>query len=293
MKFSIIIPTYNRASFIPQAIESVLGQTYTDWELLIVDDGSTDNTRNVVEIYKDKRIRYIYQQNSERSAARNCGINHASGEYICFLDSDDSYMNGYLDSLSFIINNNFNKDNLFIITGMLVSRGNKKQECYPSSIDTNYYHYFYKNSVPPSIVCLSKTLLKKHSFDIKVVVSEDTKLWVEIMRENPNVIFNKTIGINFFFHKDNTINVTKRNVYKERQQTLQLILKEDTYGNINRNFAKKVIDDCNFGIAQYYLNNNKETRAIFVLLKSLILCTSYRFREKLGSLRNVLIRYTL
>ena len=88
MKFSIIIPTYNRAAFLPKAIESVLAQTYTDWELIVVDDGSTDNTREVVAQYNDERIIYIYQENAERSAARNNGISQAKGDFICFMDSD-------------------------------------------------------------------------------------------------------------------------------------------------------------------------------------------------------------
>ena len=82
MKFSIIIPTYNRAAFLPKAIESVLAQTCTDWELIVVDDGSIDNTREVVAQYNDKRITYIYQQNAERSAARNNGIQAYTGTSV-------------------------------------------------------------------------------------------------------------------------------------------------------------------------------------------------------------------
>jgi glycosyltransferase involved in cell wall biosynthesis len=87
--FSIILPTYNRASFISKAIESVIDQLYNKWELIILDDGSTDNTKEIVLSFNDDRIRYIYQENKERSAARNNGIRNAKGEYICFLDSDD------------------------------------------------------------------------------------------------------------------------------------------------------------------------------------------------------------
>ena len=100
MKFSIIIPTYNRASFLLRAIESVLAQTYTDWELIIVDDGSTDNTKDIVSQYNDDRIRYIYQQNAERSAARNNGINHANGDYVCFMDSDNLMLSHRLQLLA-------------------------------------------------------------------------------------------------------------------------------------------------------------------------------------------------
>jgi len=96
---SIIIPTYNRANLLSIAIESVLSQTYPSWELIIIDDGSTDNTKEVVLKYSDDRIRYIYQENQERSAARNNGIRNAFGDWICFLDSDDFYDSSFLMEL--------------------------------------------------------------------------------------------------------------------------------------------------------------------------------------------------
>lgn len=92
---SIIIPTYNRAKLLPRAIESVLAQTFQDFELLVVDDGSVDNTKEVVMEYakKDERIIYIKQENSGgASRPKNTGINKAKGEYIAILDSDDEWM---------------------------------------------------------------------------------------------------------------------------------------------------------------------------------------------------------
>src|ERR1035437_3389515 len=94
--FSIILPTFNRAHMLSKAIESVLSQSFVNWELLIVDDGSTDNTALLVSNYTDVRIQYIYQQNQERSAARNNGIVKAKGQYICFLDSDDYFREDHL-----------------------------------------------------------------------------------------------------------------------------------------------------------------------------------------------------
>lgn len=85
---SIIIPTYNAESYVGNAIESVLSQTYTAIECIVVDDGSNDNTCEVVKTFNN--VIYIYQENAERSVARNNGLSHATGKYISFLDADDS-----------------------------------------------------------------------------------------------------------------------------------------------------------------------------------------------------------
>lgn len=89
---SVIIPTYNRADMVDSAIQSVLDQTYADWELIVVDDGSQDNTAEVVAGYLDSRIRYIYQENRRLPGARNTGIRASRGEYIALLDSDDVFL---------------------------------------------------------------------------------------------------------------------------------------------------------------------------------------------------------
>lgn len=90
---SVIIPTYNRAHLVGRAIRSVLDQTYQDFELIVVDDGSTDNTKDVVKGFNDQRIRYLsHKQNMGSSMARNTGINATLGEYIAFQDSDDEWM---------------------------------------------------------------------------------------------------------------------------------------------------------------------------------------------------------
>ena len=87
---SVIIPTYNRAAYIVEALESVFAQTYGDCEIIVVDDGSTDDTKAVLQSHM-ARIRYIYQENAGVSVARNTGISAATGEWIAFLDSDDQW----------------------------------------------------------------------------------------------------------------------------------------------------------------------------------------------------------
>ena len=85
---SVIIPTYNRARFLTQALDSVLQQTYQNFEIIVVDDGSTDNTSDVVSKYLSETVKYVFKKNSGPSAARNTGIRMARGGYIAFLDSD-------------------------------------------------------------------------------------------------------------------------------------------------------------------------------------------------------------
>lgn len=90
-KVSVIIPTFNRGDIVVNAVECVLAQTYRDYEIIVVDDGSTDNTRQMLSPYSD-RIRYVYQENRGASAARNKGVELARGEWISALDSDDIWL---------------------------------------------------------------------------------------------------------------------------------------------------------------------------------------------------------
>ena len=90
---SVILPTHNRGEWLPGAIASVLNQTFTDWELIVVDDGSQDDSAAVVELFRaDARVRYVAQPQQGRSAARNRGIAMAQGKWLAFLDSDDRYL---------------------------------------------------------------------------------------------------------------------------------------------------------------------------------------------------------
>lgn len=98
MKVSVILPTYNRAKLLGRSIRSVLEQTFQDFELIIVDDGSTDNTREVVDSFGPEKIRYIrHPENQGPGAARNTAIARAQGEYLAFQDSDDVWFPGILE----------------------------------------------------------------------------------------------------------------------------------------------------------------------------------------------------
>ena len=104
-KVSVIIPTYNRQGFISDTIKSVLAQTYRDFEIVVVDDGSTDNTKKELEQF-GSRIKVVEQPNSERAVSRNNGVGNSSGEYIAFLDSDDLWTQDKLENQVSLMDSN-------------------------------------------------------------------------------------------------------------------------------------------------------------------------------------------
>lgn len=96
---TVITPTYNRASFLKHTLQSVVNQTYPYWEVIVIDDGSTDGTEAMIECIGDTRIRYFYQKNQGASVARNNAFAHSRGEWITYLDSDDLFDPGvYADN---------------------------------------------------------------------------------------------------------------------------------------------------------------------------------------------------
>ena len=99
MSVSVIVPVYNTAQYLPGCLDSILVQTFKDFELLLVDDGSTDDSPAICDAYaaKDKRIRVFHRQNGGVSAARNLGVEQATGKWICYVDSDDEVKPDYLE----------------------------------------------------------------------------------------------------------------------------------------------------------------------------------------------------
>ena len=126
MLVSIILCTYNRAPLLPRAINSVLKQTYGNWELLIIDDGSKDITRSLVTRFmqKDERISYFFQPNAGLAEARNTGMRLAIGDFLCFLDSDDELAPEHLERRVSYLKRDWNVD--FLHGGMKLIGPKKK-----------------------------------------------------------------------------------------------------------------------------------------------------------------------
>jgi len=185
-KVSVIIPTYNQSKFLETAIKTALSQTYKPYEIIVVDDGSTDNTKKLCWKYK-KKIKYIYQKNKGTSAARNTGINHATGDFIALLDSDDYWHpDKTLEQLKYyeIMAN----PNVGII------------DCYIKIVDINGDKLYNKNKVKKGFVfkkmlyqniinSVNSVLIKKDVFDKvglfdeSIKGQEDWEMWVRIAKE--------------------------------------------------------------------------------------------------------------
>jgi glycosyltransferase involved in cell wall biosynthesis len=283
--FSIIIPSYNRAVILPSTIQSVLEQTYNNWELIIVDDGSTDNTKEVVEkfVKNDNRIRYIYQENSERSAARNNGIRNSNGKWICFLDSDDTYKKNHLqtlfESIEFDSQNNQHFEFYFTSQETHYTINNTKK-ITKTNFDHNQANYFFASeSIVPGRVCISKNVLDKLNFDEEIVIVEDSDLWFRISCYHKTKFIDEATFI-YNIHEDNSINV-KNNAYLTRLNGLQKTFSKPEKKFLTRKEIKTILNNCYFGIHKYYVARNEIIKSRVSLLKSIILYPNYRLKEKL------------
>ena len=182
---SVVIPTYNRAHVVHRAIDSVLGQTFADFELIVVDDGSTDGTEAVLSTYTDPRIRYLVQLvNRGVSAARNRGIKEARGEFVAFLDSDDEWFPEKLERQV----NRFRRapDNVGLVycgvetvgrpTGPWIYEPAHRGDIYNKLLERNVIHTGSGAMIRRSVVCAAGY------FDEDIPAIEDYDYWLRIAR---------------------------------------------------------------------------------------------------------------
>ena len=184
---SVIIPTYNRANLIGGAIESVLNQTYQDFEIIVIDDGSTDNTEGIVKSFNNFKIRYIsHGDNRGVSAARNTGIKTCQGEYIAFLDSDDEWLPEKLDQQIKVFQNASSEVGAVYSEVIYMDENGK-------NINKKYYNpqkegYIYEDLLVRNYVSTSALLIKKECFDraglfdVSLNFHEDWDMWIRIAK---------------------------------------------------------------------------------------------------------------
>jgi glycosyltransferase involved in cell wall biosynthesis len=189
--FSVIIPAYNAEKFIETSVNSVLSQTYRDFELIIVDDGSKDGTSKKIAEYNDDRIKYVYQENGGVSSARNKGICASKGEFVCFLDSDDEWKENHLETLNDLIEK-YENCGMYITgydirlhTGMIVHKSEQIFRHLDSedmrsedgfAVLLKYGYFFNTNTV----CCRREVFEKVGLFEFGVKNGEDDDMWFRI-----------------------------------------------------------------------------------------------------------------
>ena len=185
---SVVITTYNRANYVSRAIESVLRQTYPDWELVIVDDGSTDETPKVVSRYltNDGKVRYIKQANQGLSAARNKGIAETHGKYLAFLDDDDWWVPEKLETQVTYMEARPNVGLSYTRLRIIRETNGKLDDStvIPAKMATTFEEIIDDSFIPASTVLIRRNCLEHMDwFKIDAVPQEDLELWLRFSQK--------------------------------------------------------------------------------------------------------------
>ncbi len=191
-KVSVIIPTFNCAAYLAQTINSVLNQTYGNYELIIVDDGSKDDTRQLIDSLMKKnsgKIRYLYQDNQGVSVARNRGMAEAQGEFIAFLDSDDWWAPQKLAKQMSMFQSDRSLDIIF--TNAHIFKNGKVQGTYVRDTDKNqmgediYYHLLLRNFVVFSSIAVKRSAAEEVGpFEKGMISAQDTDWLLRVVRSH-------------------------------------------------------------------------------------------------------------
>lgn len=200
---SVIIPTYNRKAMLRGAVDSVLKQTYRDWELIVVDDGSTDGTGDDLRARFDARVRLVAQPRRGVAAARNLGVHSARGAYIAFLDSDDFWLprklERQIDFMQETAAEISQTEEIWIRNGIRVNP--KKKHRKPSG--DVFRASLELCLVSPSAVLLTRDLFDRAgAFDESFPVCEDYDLWLRIARHHPIDLLSEPLVVKRGGHAD-------------------------------------------------------------------------------------------
>jgi glycosyltransferase involved in cell wall biosynthesis len=297
MFFSIIIPTYNRAHLLSKAIESVISQTYSNWELIIIDDGSTDRTNELVDNYCkiDNRIRYIYQENAERSAARNNGIEHAKGEFICFLDSDDYYLPERLKGLFDYIQME-KEPKLFYYTAITYDNNGRLEERPERHRgNENVFEFIVQAIIGTPQVLLSMKILALERFNTQWNFGEDMEFWLRLARIEEPVLIESQATVVATEHEERSINIKKYNSGMDQLKLFNSIFRIDHSGNeIDYRIKRRLVSNTYFSIFKFWCYNNNRFKALFYLLKSICLLPLHeQIKYRLNLLRKLVFMISL
>ncbi len=215
---SVIMSVYNGANYIAQAIQSVLDQTYHNFELIIVDDGSTDNTSQIVSSFDNHSIRYIYQQNQGQSSARNTGIQIAQGKYICFIDHDDIFLKDKLQLQVTLLDTHPQVGLVYGWADVIDSSGHSTRDTLTATYEgdvlrTLLRHNFIRS--PSLVMCRREVFDKVGIFDRQLPPCEDYDMWIRIAYAGYEVACVQSLITQYRVHTTNASSNIKKSISKD------------------------------------------------------------------------------
>lgn len=260
--FSVVIPNFNHGHYLKEAIDSVLNQDYKNWELLIIDNYSTDNSDEVISSYNDSRIQ-VFKINNEGIIAksRNLGIKNAKAKWIAFLDSDDIWYYNKLSKLKELTGNNFD----IICSNEYrhdLEEGFKKP-LYYNLKSTNFYKELLVkgNALSTSATIVSRDFLKKNklgfSENLDFVTVEDYDFWMQIALKNGSFGFCKEFLGEFRIHESNN-----SNNFELHSKNLTKLLKKHVYETQDFSEKDKLWDKIKPRLTLMFLKNHFEINFI-------------------------------
>lgn len=264
--FSIVIPLYNKETYIENTIKSVLNQTFTDFEVVIVNDGSTDKSVEKVSQFNDSRIKIINQKNQGASVTRNTGLENASSEFIAFLDADDLWFPNHLEVLKELIEKHPNVG-IYASRYQLIFKNNhvytpefKGITSEFSGIITDYFEssFHYAVATSSSIVVPAKIFEEVGNFKPYISSGQDTDMWLRIALKHPVAISNKVTASYLHFVEDS---LSKTSILEKKiKQFNEYKEDEATHPNL-----KKYLDLYRMEYAMQYkiAGENKNSKTLF------------------------------
>lgn len=252
---SIIVPCFNQGKYLSEALDSVLYQTHTNWECIIVNDGSTDDTEHIALNYRDidNRFKYIARPNGGISVARNDGLKEAKGEYIKFLDADD-----WIDNQS-IEKSLFHSINFDLIITQTQSYADDTKKFTDYYCNIKEVDLFFENILLNFSVCfdipihsalISSKLLTTFKFNEELHIGEDWIMWLSIFRQAPNTfVIDEPLAFYRKWHRSATTNINKTLInqfYAYQYVAEQFNLNKEITKKLNDRILKKMMDKIDF-----------------------------------------------
>ena len=280
---SIVVPVYNTSKYLQDCINSLLSQTYENIEILIVNDGSTDNSLEKINFYKqNKKIKIFSKKNGGLSSARNFGISKSSGKYICFVDSDDYVSNFYVERLLSCFENN---DIDACVCNFLFVSGNniKKNISIDKKIGNNldFWEIYYNISSIYSTVTWNKMFLRRTLEDVLFIegaLHEDEFFINTYLTRKRKIVFINDY-LYFYRYNPNSIMHSKSNKQKLSFFAMKFNLERTKlFLESNNTFSKKSFNDCIFGYIYSNRSQRKEYKKEINSLRKTIKCNEKKYR---------------